>query len=72
MKRITDGMDAEAKNFEGLKGAKKLFAKVKAGSGIREKDKLQRLAWLMLFRAVLHQEALAQELIEPLLTEICR
>jgi hypothetical protein len=26
MKRITDGMDAEAKNFEGLKGAKnKLF-----------------------------------------------
>jgi hypothetical protein len=22
MKRITDGMDAEAKNFEGLKGAK--------------------------------------------------
>jgi hypothetical protein len=34
MKRITDGMDAEAKNFEGLKGKNKLFAKVKAGSGL--------------------------------------
>jgi hypothetical protein len=31
-------MDAEAKNFEGLKGAKnKLFAKVKAGSGLAGK-----------------------------------
>jgi hypothetical protein len=27
MKRITDGMDAEAKNFEGLKEQKKLFRK---------------------------------------------
>jgi hypothetical protein len=32
-------MDAEAKNFEGLKGAKnKLFAKVKAGSGLAGKE----------------------------------
>jgi hypothetical protein len=37
MKRITDGMDAEAKNFEGLKEQKKLFAKVKAGSGLAGK-----------------------------------
>jgi hypothetical protein len=27
MKRITDGMDAEAKNFEGLKGAKQIIRK---------------------------------------------
>jgi hypothetical protein len=52
-------MDAEAKNFEGLKEQNKLFAKVKAGSGLAGKN---GAAWLMLFRAVLHQEALAQEL----------
>jgi hypothetical protein len=51
-------MDAEAKNFEGLKSKKKIIRKVKAGSGLAGKDR--RLAWLMLFRAVLHQEALAQ------------
>jgi hypothetical protein len=30
-------MDAEAKNFEGLKEQNKLFAKVKAGSGLAGK-----------------------------------
>jgi hypothetical protein len=49
MKRITDGMDAEAKNFEGLKDKNKLFAKVKAGSGLAGKGINGALAWLMLF-----------------------
>jgi hypothetical protein len=31
MKRITDGMDAEAKNFEGLKEQKQIISKAKAG-----------------------------------------
>jgi hypothetical protein len=60
MKRITDGMDAEAKNFEGLKAKTNYSQRLKldlAWKGING-----RLAWLMLFRAVLHQEALAQEL----------
>jgi hypothetical protein len=43
-------MDAEAKNFEGLKEQNKLFAKVKAGSGLAGKG-IGGLAWLMLFRA---------------------
>jgi hypothetical protein len=30
-------MDAEAKNFEGLKGAKTNYSKVKAGSGLAGK-----------------------------------
>jgi hypothetical protein len=31
MKRITDGMDAEAKNFEGLRSKNKLFQRLKLG-----------------------------------------
>jgi hypothetical protein len=38
MKRITDRMDAEAKNFEGLKEQKTNYSQVKAGSGLAGKE----------------------------------
>jgi hypothetical protein len=66
-------MDAEAKNFEGLKEQKnKLFARLKliwlSGKGI---NGALGSVKLMLFRAVLHQEAPAQELwLGPLFREI--
>jgi hypothetical protein len=51
MKRITDGMDAEAKNFEGLKGAKNIYSKGKGWIWLSRRNK-RALAWLMLFSSV--------------------
>jgi hypothetical protein len=62
-------MDAEAKNFEGLKGQKQIIRKVKAGSSNRKRNK-RAWQWLMLFEQCCIKRHCTRALARTVFTEI--